>query len=174
MNLIQFVDAKNKRAVGLISDGKIIKLKSIDRMTSLATRALKDGKSLNATAKILATATTEDYTTALKEKRVLPPLTHDDAAHCIITGTGLTHLGSASARDSMHQKLEGGEAALTDSLKMFKQGLEGGKPAKGEQECNQSGFIKAMAAGSSLPVRLYPSRASRSMAAKSQNLQAFI
>jgi hypothetical protein len=142
MNLIQFVDAKNKRAVGLVSGGKIIKLKSVDRMTSLATRALKDGKSLNATAKTLATATTEDYAAALKEKRVLPPLTHDDAAHCIITGTGLTHLGSASARDSMHQKLEGGEAALTDSLKMFKQGLEGGKPAKGEAGVQPEWFYK--------------------------------
>ena len=142
MNLIQFVDAKNKRAVGLVSGGKIIKLKSVDRMTSLATRALKDGKSLNATAKTLATATTEDYAAALKEKRVLPPLTHDDAAHCIITGTGLTHLGSASARDSMHQKLEGGEATLTDSLKMFKQGLEGGKPAKGEAGVQPEWFYK--------------------------------
>jgi hypothetical protein len=142
MNLIQFVDAKNKRAVGLVSGGKIIKLKSVDRMTALATRALKDGKSLNATAKTLATSTTEDYAAALKEKRVLPPLTHDDAAHCIITGTGLTHLGSASARDSMHQKLEGGEAALTDSLKMFKQGLEGGKPAKGQAGVQPEWFYK--------------------------------
>ena len=82
MNLIQFVDAKNKRAVGLVNGDKIIKLKSVDRMTSLATRALKDGKSLNATAKTLVTTTTEDYAAALKEKRVLPPLTHDDAAHC--------------------------------------------------------------------------------------------
>ena len=142
MNLIQFVDAKNKRAVGLVSGNKIIKLKSVDRMTSLATRALKDGKSLYATAKTLATTTTEDYAAALKEKRVMPPLTHDDAAHCIITGTGLTHLGSASARDSMHQKLEGGQAALTDSLKMFKAGLEGGKPAKGQAGVQPEWFYK--------------------------------
>lgn len=142
MNLIQFVDAKNKRAVGLVSGNKIIKLKSVDRMTLLATRALKDGKPLNATAQTLATSTTEDYAAAFKEKRILPPLTHDDAAHCIITGTGLTHLGSASARDSMHQKLEGGQAALTDSLKMFKAGLEGGKPAKGQAGVQPEWFYK--------------------------------
>ena len=142
MNLIQFVDGKSKRAVGLVSGAKIIKLKSVDRMTALATRALKDGKSLNATAKALATTTLEDYAAALKEKRILPPLTHDDAAHCIITGTGLTHLGSASARDSMHQKLGGGEAALTDSLKMFKAGLEGGKPANGQAGVQPEWFYK--------------------------------
>ena len=155
MNLIQFIDAKNKRAVGLVGGGKIIKLKRATRMTELATLALSDGKSLNATANNLATATTEDYATALKEKRVLPPLTHDDAAHCIITGTGLTHLGSASARDSMHKKLDG-EAALTDSLRMFKAGLEGGKPAKGQAGVQPEWFYKGdgrwlVAPGAALP-----------------------
>ncbi len=155
MNLIQFIDAKNKRAVGLVGGGKIIKLKRATRMTELATLALNEGKSLNATANNLATATTEDYAAALKEKRVLPPLTHDDAAHCIITGTGLTHLGSASARDSMHKKLDG-EAALTDSLRMFKTGLEGGKPAKGTAGVQPEWFYKGdgrwlVAPGAALP-----------------------
>lgn len=155
MNLIQFIDAKNKRAVGLVGGGKIIKLKRATRMTELAALALSDGKSLNATANNLATATTEDYAAALKEKRVLPPLTHDDAAHCIITGTGLTHLGSASARDSMHKKLDG-EAALTDSLRMFKAGLEGGKPAKGQAGVQPEWFYKGdgrwlVAPGAALP-----------------------
>jgi hypothetical protein len=86
---------------------------------------------------------------------VLPPLTHDDAAHCIITGTGLTHLGSASARDSMHKKLDG-EAALTDSLRMFKAGLEGGKPAKGQAGVQPEWFYKGdgrwlVAPGAALP-----------------------
>jgi hypothetical protein len=142
MNLIQFIDTKNKRAVGLINGGQIIKLKRVNQMVALAAQALKDGKSISATANALATATTENYAEALKEKRVLPPVTHDDAAHCIITGTGLTHLGSASARDSMHQKLEGGEAQLTDSLKMFKAGLEGGKPAKGQAGVQPEWFYK--------------------------------
>jgi hypothetical protein len=155
MNLIQFIDAKNKRAVGLVGGGKIIKLKRATRMTELATLALKDRKSLSATANNLATATTEDYAAALKEKRVLPPLTHDDAAHCIITGTGLTHLGSASARDSMHKKLDG-EAALTDSLRMFKAGLEGGKPTKGQAGVQPEWFYKGdgrwlVAPGAALP-----------------------
>ena len=143
MNLIQFIDAKNKRAVGLVGGGKIIKLKRATRMTELTTLALKEGRSLNATANNLASAVTEDYAAALKEKRVLPPLTHDDAAHCIITGTGLTHLGSASARDSMHKKLDG-EVALSDSMKMFKQGLEGGKPAKGQVGAQPEWFYKGV------------------------------
>jgi hypothetical protein len=141
MNLIQFIDAKNKRAVGLVGGGKIIKLKSVTSMVALAQLALKNAKSLKTTADGLASSVTEDYAAALKEKRVLAPLTHDDPAHCIITGTGLTHLGSASARDSMHKKLDG-EVALTDSLRMFKQGLEGGKPARGQAGVQPEWFYK--------------------------------
>lgn len=141
MNLIQFIDAKNKRAVGLVDSGKILKLKTVKTTASLAALALRGGKSLSRMAKELATSSNEDYAAALAEHRVLPPLTHDDPAHCIITGTGLTHLGSASARDSMHKKLDG-EVALTDSLRMFKQGLEGGKPAKGEAGVQPEWFYK--------------------------------
>jgi hypothetical protein len=155
MNLVQFIDSKNKRAVGLVGGGQIIKLKQVTSTQALAGKALKEKKSLSALAKDLATSSTEDYKMALKEKRILPPLTHDDPAHCIITGTGLTHLGSASARDSMHKKLDG-EVALTDSLRMFKQGLEGGKPAKGEAGVQPEWFYKGdgrwlVAPGAPLP-----------------------
>jgi hypothetical protein len=141
MNLVQFTDVKNKRAAGLISGDKIIRLKRVQNTRVLAALALSEGKTLSTMAESLATSTTENYTAALKEKRLLSPLDHDDAAHCIITGTGLTHLGSASARDSMHKKLDG-DVALTDSLKMFKAGLEGGKPARGEAGVQPEWFYK--------------------------------
>ncbi len=155
MNLVQFIDVKNKRAVGLVAGGKLIKLKKVTSTKALAENAIAEGKSLKVMAESLATTTTEDYAAALKEKRVLPPLTHEDAAHCIITGTGLTHLGSASARDSMHKKL-GGEDTLSDSLRMFKAGLEGGKPAKGQAGVQPEWFYKGdgrwlVAPGAALP-----------------------
>lgn len=49
----------------------------------------------------------------------------------LVSGTGLTHLGSASARDKMHQQA-GDEAAMTDTMRIFKWGVEGGKPAAGQ------------------------------------------
>lgn len=69
------------------------------------------------------------------------PLTHPDPAHLHLTGTGLTHLGSAAARDAMHAKLEG-EQSLTDSMKMFRMGLEGGRPAAGEVGAQPEWFYK--------------------------------
>ncbi len=62
------------------------------------------------------------------EGRLALPVSHPDPAHMHLTGTGLTHLGSAAARDAMHAKLAGDEV-LTDSMKMFRMGLEGGRPA---------------------------------------------
>lgn len=59
----------------------------------------------------------------------LPPLDHPDPGHLHVTGTGLTHLGSADARNQMHAAEP---EVLTDSMRMFRQGLEGGRPAPGE------------------------------------------
>ncbi len=69
------------------------------------------------------------------------PVSHPDPAHLHLTGTGLTHLGSASARDAMHAKLAGAET-LTDSMKMFRMGLEGGRPAAGQVGAQPEWFYK--------------------------------
>lgn len=69
------------------------------------------------------------------------PVSHPDPAHLHLTGTGLTHLGSASARDAMHAKLAGAET-LTDSMKMFRMGLEGGRPAADEVGAQPEWFYK--------------------------------
>jgi hypothetical protein len=84
-----------------------------------------------------------DPAALLKAGRVLGPIDHPDPAHLLITGTGLTHLGSAAARDSMHQKMTAAsEESLTDSMKMFRAGLEGGKPAKGKAGVQPEWFYK--------------------------------
>jgi hypothetical protein len=60
--------------------------------------------------------------------RWLAPIDHPDSAHLYLTGTGLTHLGSAESRDKMHAKASA-TAAHSDSMRMFLLGLEGGKPS---------------------------------------------
>ncbi len=79
----------------------------------------------------------------MREGKFLPPITHPDAAHLHLTGTGLTHLGSAATRDSMHKKTtEAAEETLTDSMKMFKMGIENGKPKAGEKGVQPEWFYK--------------------------------
>jgi len=70
---------------------------------------------------------------------ILPPVDHLDPAHCIVTGTGLTHLGSTAQRDSMHKD---DNPNKTDSQKMFEMGLEGGKPEPGVSGVQPEWFYK--------------------------------
>lgn len=79
------------------------------------------------------------------------PVRHPDPAHMFLTGTGLTHTGSASARDSMHADTTG----MSDSMKMFRMGIEGGKPKAGEIGVQPEWFYKgtgvnAIASGEAL------------------------
>ena len=72
---------------------------------------------------------------------LLCPIDHPDPAHLLVSGTGLTHLGSAEGRDKMHKAAAGGEN-LTDSMRMFLMGEEGGKPAPGTAGVQPEWFYK--------------------------------
>src|SRR5690606_19738181 len=76
------------------------------------------------------------------ENRLLAPVCHADPAHVLVSGTGLTHLGSADTRAAMHAKLTGDEADLSDSMRMFRMGLEGGKPSNGMVGVQPEWFYK--------------------------------
>ena len=77
---------------------------------------------------------------------ILPPLDHPDPAHCSISGTGLTHLGSMEARDQMHTIVNADEATKTDSQKMFEMGLKDGKPEPGARGVQPEWFYKGSGA----------------------------
>ena len=103
----------------------------------LAMAAIVAGHGITAEVALRGLGDTVDLTRAT----FALPVSHADPAHLHLTGTGLTHLGSASARDAMHAKLEGAET-LTDSMKMFRMGLETGRPAKGEVGAQPEWFYK--------------------------------
>ena len=141
MRLIQLRDGA-KRRVARIEDGAAHILDGPTTMRELALAAHGKGQSLAAHAASLKVARREDYAALLDGGHVLSPLDHADPAHCYVTGTGLTHLGGAEARNKMHQKLSGNASELTDSLKMFNLGLEGGKPAGGGPGVQPEWFYK--------------------------------
>src|SRR5690606_26404675 len=88
------------------------------------------------------------------------PVDHPDPAHLLVTGTGLTHLGSAATRDAMHKSAAAEPSApLTDSMKMFAMGLEGGKPAAGETGVQPEWFYKGNGHAVVAPGRPLPSPA---------------
>jgi hypothetical protein len=85
----------------------------------------------------LAQGETLDYDTVYagaSEWRLLAPIdVPGEPSRLTVSGTGLTHLGSAKDRQAMHTA-ENRKAAetVTDSMKMFQWGVEGGRPAQGE------------------------------------------
>ena len=142
--LIQFTDTTGQRRVGLIEgDGeRPAVLQQVESVYELAFQASREGKGLEEAARQRTSAEEADYKTIIREKRLLAPLDHPDPAHCFVTGTGLTHLGSAQSRDAMHAKLEKADAELSDSMKMFKSDLEGGKPPQGSIGVQPEWFYK--------------------------------
>ncbi|MFN8836769.1 MAG: AraD1 family protein [Betaproteobacteria bacterium] len=132
MRLIQFTDPKGVRRVALSDDGDTVQvLDGPASVRDLALEAARTSRTLAAVAASRAGTGVEQWADLIAQRRLLPPIDHPDPAHCLVTGTGLSHLGSAAARDAMHAKLQGDETTLTDSMKMFKWGVEGGKPAPG-------------------------------------------
>lgn len=143
MNLIQYLKSDGKRAVGAIEGGKAHVVRGATSVYALALKAAADGVKLKALVKAKGLGKAIDPAAILAEGRMLAPIDHPDPAHLFVTGTGLTHLGSASTRDAMHKvDSAAAEAPLTDSMKMFRMGLENGKPAKGEVGVQPEWFYK--------------------------------
>ncbi|MGE0254988.1 MAG: AraD1 family protein [Alphaproteobacteria bacterium] len=143
LRLVQYM-AGGGRRVGCVADAEtLVRLDGVHTVYALARRAIAAGETLAALVERHSGATRDDYAAVVAQGRLLPPLDHPDPAHCLVTGTGLSHLGSADARDAMHRKFaEGGEAALSDSMKMFRMGLEGGKPPAGRTGVQPEWFWK--------------------------------
>lgn len=140
MRLIQ-CDHQGQVRAALVENDEQVRLLEGDTY-QLARRAIASGAPLAEIVKAALTDTRLDYPSLIDERRLLPPLTHPDPAHCLVTGTGLTHLGSADTRDAMHAQTQLEESQLTDSMRMFRLGLEAGKPEMGQEGAQPEWFFK--------------------------------
>lgn len=138
VSLVQFRDAEGVRGVAAFgSTGAPRIVTGATTVLALARAALVEGISL---ADAVARAGTGDALD-LASVTLLAPIDHADPAHLLLTGTGLTHLGSAEGRDKMHRAAVE-NAAPTDSMKMFLMGVEGGKPSEVGQGVQPEWFYK--------------------------------
>lgn len=142
LRLIQFRDRERIR-VARVEDAESVHVLALDGGTyALAQRAIQIGKPLVEVVESLKETYQLPYQQLIDSGNLLPPITHPDPAHALVSGTGLTHLGSADTRDSMHANLNAPEGALTDSMKMFKLGLDNGKPSAGKIGAQPEWFYK--------------------------------
>jgi hypothetical protein len=140
------MDEKGTRRVGLAGSSsdsdEIVIVRNALSTRQIALAAIAAGRGLEAQVKEQGLQGSVSYSAIVAESRVLVPLDHEeDPAHCLVSGTGLTHLASASLRDAMHQDNVPAEA-MTDSMRVFRWGLEGGQPAPGAAGVQSEWFYK--------------------------------
>jgi hypothetical protein len=144
MRLVQFVSATGRRRVGRVNenDRMVEALSGFASAYELARSASRRGARLEALVGDAAIDERVDLAELLTDGRLLAPVDHPDSAHCLVTGTGLTHLGSAQARDKMHELTKQDESKLSDSMRMFRLGLEGGRTSGAEPGVTPEWFYK--------------------------------
>jgi hypothetical protein len=130
--LIQIAKGR-ERKVALVEEPKLRLLDQTSSTYSLAQEAVTSGAKLTALVQKKLSNEALDYDPIYKGEsdwRVLLPIDHpEEPTRCLVSGTGLTHLGSARDRQDMHAMAT---ENLTDSMKMFRWGIDGGRPADGQ------------------------------------------
>jgi hypothetical protein len=122
----------NTRRIALVAEPKLRLLVNFASVYDLANAALSRNIKLTDLIQQSFSGESLDYNPIYageSEWKVLVPIDHpNEPSRTLVTGTGLTHLGSAQNRNAMHGAKE---SELTDSMRMFKLGLEGGRPEPG-------------------------------------------
>lgn len=142
IRFVQVRDAGGARRLVRLEDagpGRVVR--GVASLYELAALAMRSGRRLGEASEAAGLGEELDVGAALAEGRILAPVDHPDPAHLYLTGTGLTHLGSAEGRDRMHRAAQAAEAP-TDSMRMFLMGVEGGKPAAGQVGVQPEWFYK--------------------------------
>ncbi len=143
MRLVQYLADDGTPRPGRVDDAGawVRPIRGFGSIYDMAVSALAQGLRLEALAAPDESAGLS-YSALQKDRRLLCPLMHPDPAHCHVSGTGLTHLGSAETRDAMHRKLAQGETELSDSMRMFKWGVDGGRPLDNAPGAQPEWFYK--------------------------------
>ena len=146
MRLVQVKKGTVRRAA-LVEEPYLRLLDSCNSVYELAQAAMKAGSKLSDLTKKRLTTERLEYDPVYNgrsEWQMLPAIDHpEEPSRCMISGTGLTHLGSARDRQSMHAVASN---EMTDSMKMFQWGKEGGRPAPGQIGIPPEWFYKGTGA----------------------------
>lgn len=158
MRVVQFKESNQLCAAKVVDDNRLQYIDVVGGIYEAATQAIKNKQSLSDFIDANLSDKTCAYDDVINEGRLLLPVMHPNASQCLVAGTGLTHLGSANARNALHQdEVKKEESEMTDSMKMFQMGVDNGKPANGKEGAQPEWFYKGdgntlVSPGEDLPV----------------------
>ena len=141
VRLVQLRAGSGETRVAAVESDRLRLLRSYASVYDLVQAALDARTALPLLAAACLSNETLEYDPVYRLEsgwRLIPPLTHPEPARCLVTGTGLTHKASADNRQAMHQK----PAEVTDSMRMYLAGLEGGRPEPGKAGVSPEWFFK--------------------------------
>ncbi|TSD63846.1 FAH family protein [Inquilinus sp. KBS0705] len=157
MRLIQFLDVDGNKKTGKVEGKNIRVLEKITSVYDLFDYAEAHHSDIISSVETLLSDVSVDYDWLDMEGKILLPVDHKDPYHTWITGTGLTHMGSADSRNKMHQGPEDDtNNTISDSLKMFQAGLQNGKLIDGRPGEQPEWFFKGNGLTVSLPGKDLP------------------
>ena len=143
IRLVQLIHPKHNRRIALVKEPSLILLKEIRSVYDLALKATHSKTKIESFINTNLSDEKSDYSPIYDGKsewKLLPSFDHPtNPFACLISGTGLTHKNSALNRQMMHGD---GEDKLTDSIKMYQMGVEGGFPGKGKIGVQPEWFYK--------------------------------
>jgi hypothetical protein len=144
MRLIQLEGPAGRR-VASVENGRLRLLHGYDSVYALANAAIESATPLGRAVTDALSEEVLDYDPIYRGEsawRILPPIDHPEPARSMVSGTGLSHIRSAANRQAMHAAGE----QVTDSMRMYQWGVEGGRPAAGEIGVSPEWFYKGTGA----------------------------
>jgi len=141
VRIVQLSSPGGQTRVAAVENSRLRLLLGCGSVYELAQEALARAQPLRDLARERASRETLDYDPIYRLEsawRLLPPFTHPEPARCLVAGTGLTHRASADNRQAMHHN----PAQLSDSMRMYLMGLEGGHPGPGKIGVSPEWFYK--------------------------------
>jgi hypothetical protein len=141
VRLVQLNSPSGEARLAAVEDDRLRLLQGCNSVYDLAQVALQGGRPLREVAESRVSREVLDYDPIYgleSEWRLLPPFSHPEPARCLVSGTGLTHKASADNRQAMHHN----PAELSDSMRMYLAGLEGGHPEPGKIGVSPEWFYK--------------------------------
>jgi hypothetical protein len=142
MRIIQLTHPQHGRRVGIVEEPNVVLLTKTSASTyQLFNEIINTSQAQLSVIHALKTTEMVSYDDVYQNKngfKMLPPMDCVDPMQCIVSGTGLTHKASAQNRQKMHDQAD----KLTDSMKMYLMGEEGGKPSGNEIGVQPEWFYK--------------------------------